>query len=175
MITRQSIEITKQRIDRMFNYLQKEVLDYEKAVNQLSQNRDKLRTIVFNSNVNVLEPIGFELISTLLDASSKIKSINERRLREIDNITAIIAGYLTILLDHCLEKYNTQLKLWLKLRIERLADMREIEVDSYKEFIPFPIAVAILTPYLIKTKESDSSHNMVSIRNAINSLSELSY
>lgn len=175
MTTRQLIEITKQRIDRMLNSLQKEVSDYERAVNQLSENRSKLRTVVFNSNVNVLEPIGFELICTVMDASSKIKSVNERRLREIDNITSIIAGYLTIILDQCIENYNTQLKLWLKSRIERLADMREIVVDSYKEFIPFPIAVAILTPYLIKTRESDSSHNMVSIRNAINSLSELSY
>jgi len=172
MTEQELITLTTRHIDNAFRELQRILLTYEKNENTIETNLDRLQRVMHNTMINILDRSGFELIFTLADSNNRIKRINDFNLREIDNLTSIIAGYLTVLIDECIENYSSRTKVQTRIRLQRLADMRELTISEEKKYLSFPIAVAILSPYLMKTRISSNSANLVSIRQAIASLSE---
>lgn len=117
-----------------------------------------------------------ELLTTLKDANESMRIMNQRSLREMDNISANLAGHLSVLIDECVENYDISLKVWIKSRIQQLADMRELTVNGVKMYISFPVAVAQLSPYLLKTRMHDETlaTRLLPIRKAIRTLAEMS-
>lgn len=169
------IRLTTRHIDNSFRELQKLLSTYERNENTIETNLERLQRIMDNPVINPLDRSGFDLIFTLTDANNRIRRINDVILRDIDNIISLIAGYLTVLIDECISNYTVGLKVQTRSRLQRLADMRELNIGLGKKYITFPTAVAILSPYLIKTRFNDNATNLVSIRHVIGSISEPSY
>lgn len=164
--------MTKRYIDNALDELQQGIMIYERNENTIEMNNVRLHGISKNPQIDPLERSGYELIHTLTDANYRIARINDQKLREIDNTASLIAGYLSILIEECIERYSPRLKVIIRVRLHRLAEMREISVWENKRYICFPTAVAVLSPYLIKTRMSISSDNLVTIRQAIRALYE---
>ena len=127
--------------------------------------------------MDIYSPQGIELAAMLNDTNNEMRRINHRAIREIDSMTAEIAAYISLLIDECMENYSTQLKMWIKTCLLRLDDMRVIKIQGVNNYLIFPMAVGILTPYAIKTRlcDEETSRRLATIRNLIRKLSEPSY
>lgn len=177
MIPQSLIHITQNRIEKTFSDLQKEIDNYESVENKIQTNIDRLHNLKRHSRMDVYSPQGIELTGMLNDANNDMMRVNQRAIREIDSMTAEIAAYTSLLIDECMENYTTQLKMWIKTRLSRLDDMREIKIQGVNNYLIFPAAVGILTPYAIKTRlcDEETSRRFATIRNLIRKLSEPSY
>ena len=165
MLTPSLRQMTQNTIDRFLSNLEKEISNYELQLNLQAQN-ERLRR---RSRRYSDDP---ELAGCLNDDYSRMRVIELQSLREIDTLTGVIAGYLSVLIDECMENYTPQLKVWIRIKLSRLDDLRKIKVLGEDRFLSFPVAVATLTPYLIKTRVNpDQLGNFASIRNRIRSLS----
>lgn len=177
MLSQPLIFIVKKRLDQSFIDLQKELCEYERVENIIQDNNYRIRRFYNNSVIFSEDKSAQMAVVTLKDANENMRIINIRRLREIDNICAFIAGHLSIFIDECIENYSGPLKIWVKGRLQQFADMREITVDGVKTYICFPSAVAKLSPYLVKTRmcDEETASCLVSVRQAIRLLCEPSY
>lgn len=169
MLTPSLRQMTQNTIDRFLSNLEKEISNYELQLNLQAQNerlrRRSRRSDMFNPEVT-------DLTDRLNDDYSRMRVIELQSLREIDTLTGVIAGYLSVLIDECMENYTPQLKVWIRIKLSRLDDLRKIKVLGEDRFLSFPVAVATLTPYLIKTRVNpDELGKFASIRNRIRSLS----
>ena len=177
MIPQPLITITQNRIEKALSDLRKEIIHYETVENNIQTNVDRLLRLKNQGRMHMFSHEGFELTAVLNDANNDMRNINQRALREIDSMTAVIAGYLSLLIDECIENYSAKLKIWIKIRLSQLNDLREIKVSGSSRYLIFPTANGILTPYVIKTRlcDEETSQRFVSIRNRIRELSEPSY
>ncbi|MDE5757364.1 MAG: hypothetical protein K2H85_02005 [Allobaculum sp.] len=92
------------------------------------------------------------------------------QIRDIDNGSAIVAGNLALLIEHCIEDYQQDLKNWIVDRIEELIDLKEsVPTSDFMNFY-FPAASAILSPYIIKTQIPHNRSGFASLRNSIRDL-----
>lgn len=171
------IRITQQLVERTFGELQKEISNYARLQNDIHTNLDRLQNLTRAFLMDRYPLQSLDLIFTLKNANDHMVSVSQRSLREIDTLTATISSYLSLLLDECIENYTSDLKIWLRIRLDRLIDLREFKIKGVSNYITFPIAVSILSPYIIKTRlcDKDTSERLVSIRNLIRSLSEPCY
>lgn len=171
------IQITQRRIEDSLNILGKEISNYERLVNNIQLNIDRLNSLSRNPRFDKYSASGQETIDILMKANEDMREISRLSLREIDNITSVISGYLGVLIEECIINYSSKLKIWIRIRLRQLVDLREIKIQDANNYIPFPTAVATLIPYTIKTRACDkgTSERLVSIRNLIKSLAELSY
>lgn len=168
------IALAQKRIDNSLMVLQKEISNYSRLENNIYTNIERIRSL---STIRSSHYKDQEDIEILKNANENMRIINQRSLRDIDSIVAFIAGHLSVLLDYCMENYEMSLKIWIRRRLVQLDDMREINVGEIKTYISFPTAVAILSPYLIKTRmgDSETSGRLVTIRQTIHHICELSY
>lgn len=175
MLSESLILNIRRQIDNTFVKLQRILSTYSDNESTIEANLERLQNIRRNTMINPLERSGLELILMLSDTNARIKRINDNRLREIDNYASIIAGYLSVLLDECIHNYSPRLKVIIRLRLQRLSDLREIKVGEGRQYLVFPSAVALLTPYVIKTRLSAHEENLRSVRSIIRTLSEPSF
>ncbi|MCM1138661.1 MAG: hypothetical protein NC453_08835 [Muribaculum sp.] len=176
MLSNALIFNSKKFIDRLLVVLQKEISQYERRENTIAVNLGRIREIYQNPFINPTERMNSELLTTLKDANESLRIMNQRSLREMDNISANLTGHLSVLIDECIENYDISLKVWIKSRIQQLADMRELTVNGSKMYISFPVAVAQLSPYLLKTRMPGEplASKLLPIRKAIRTLAEMS-
>ena len=93
-------------------------------------------------------------------------------LRSVDQLSARIAAYLSVAIEESFNNRDTDLKMWIRSKIDELDDLREIKLDMItQKRIELPTAVGILTPYLAKTRTGENSSWFASVRNAIRRLS----
>ncbi len=177
MISQSLITIIKGSIDKTFKDLKKELENYGKVENNIQLNMERLRNLKQNKRLDTSSRQGIELSGMLNDANNDMRRINQRSLREIDSMAAIIASYLALLMDECIENYSSALKFWIRNRLTQLDEARELSIKGANEYLIFPAAVGILTPYIIKTRLCDdsTSRKLVTVRNLIRKFSEPSY
>lgn len=177
MIAKSLIRVTQKNIDKTFSDLKKEMLNYERLQNNIQVNLDRIQNIQNNNLINRFSHQEFELTATLKDANERMNYISQRSLRDIDGMTGVIAGYLSLLIEECIENYDIKLKVWVKIKLNELVEMREIKITGVSNYIMFPTATATLIPYVIKTRmcDEETSGKLVTIRNLIRELSEPSY
>ncbi len=177
MLSKSLLTNIKNKIEMTFKSLQKELENYEKVENNIQVNMERLRNLKQNSRIDLSSPQSIELTGILYDANCDMTRINRRAIREIDSMAAIIAGYLTLLLDECINNYDTSLKFLIRRYISQLDEARELKIKAAREYLIFPEAIGILTPYLIKTRlcDDETSRKLVSIRKLIRKFSEPSY
>lgn len=168
---------TQRRIEEAFVDLQREVDNYQRLQNNIHTNIERLRNFNAFPLGGAISRDTLNFIFTLKDANLDMEAVCQRTLREIDSYTAEIAGYLTVLIDECLENYQSSLKFWIRRQLDKLNDLREIKVQGTSQWLAFPTAVATLIPYAIKTRicGKDNAERLVSIRNKIRLLAEPSY
>lgn len=168
---------TQRRIEETFVDLQREVANYQRLQNDIRTNIERLRNFNAHRVPGAFTRDTFNFIFTIRDANVDMEAICQRTLREIDAYTAEIAGYLTVLIDECMENYQSSLKFWIRRQLDKLNDLREIKVRGTSQWLAFPTAVVSLIPYAIKTRicEKDNAERLVSIRNKIRLLAEPSY
>lgn len=177
MLTPSLIRISQNRIERTLTDLCKEISNYERLQNNIRTNLDRLNNIKSTPNIDITSAQTMEVISTLKDANTLMSETSHRVLREIDSMVSVIAGYMSVLIEECIENYSAKLKVWIRIRLNQLDELRIIKIHDATSSIAFPSAVAMLTPYIIKTRMHDQelSNKFISIRNLIRSLSEPSY
>lgn len=174
MIPKALIRVTQNSIDRYFTDLKKEITNYERLQNNIQTNLDRLQNIQISNRMDMYSLQGLELVFTLKDANEKMLSVSQRALREIDSMTGVIAGYLTLLIEECIENYDISLKVWIKIKLNQLVELSEIKVQGVSNYLTFPAATATLIPLVIKTRICDSeiSGKFVTIRNLIRELAD---
>lgn len=177
MIPPTLITIIKNNIDNTLKDLKKELENHEKVENNIQLNMERLRNLKNNKRLDSSSSQSIDLSRMLNDTNNDMRRINQRTLREIDSKTAIIASYLALLMDECIENYNSALKFWIRNRLTQLDEVRELKINGASEYLIFPAAIGILTPYIIKTRLCDdsTSRKLVTIRNLIRKFSEPSY
>ena len=177
MIPKARIRVTQNSIDRYFTDLKKEIANYERIQNNIQTNLNRLQNIQVSNRMDWNSFQGLELVMTLKDANDKMRDVSQHALREIDSMTGMIAGYLTLLIDECIENYDVKLKVWIKIKLNQIVELREIKVQGVSNYLTFPAAVTALIPYVIKTRICDPeiSGKFVTIRNLIRELADPSY
>lgn len=169
------IKRTIRYIEAAFRELDRNISIYESNENTISNNLERLQNIIRNPLINPATRSGYELMFNITDANYRIKCINDRILREIDTTTAFIAGNLSVLIEECMRSYSHTLKINTRRLLQQLDDRRKIKVNEYDRYIPFPVAVGILSPYMTKILLSDQPHNLLSLRHLIRALCDSSY
>ncbi len=162
-------------IDNAFNELRRAISTYERNENTISENQKRLRNLINDPKIDLTDRIWGDMVYTLLEANIRITRINSQILREFDNLASLIAGYLKAMLDECMNNYSAGLKVQIRTRIQRLSDMRRIQIGDNERSIALPSATAMLSPYLIKTRLLENAGNYVTVRQAIRSLTEPTY
>ncbi len=177
MIKNALIRVTQNSIDRYFSDLKKEIANYERLQNNIQTNLDRIQNIQQSNRIDMFSPQGLELTMTLKDANYRMWTMGQRALREIDSMAGVIAGYLSLLIDECLERYDVKLKVWIKIKLNHLVELSVIRVHGASTSITFPAATSTLIKYVIKTRNCNEeiSGKFVTIRNLIRELADPSY
>ena len=131
------------------------------------------RIKMLNAGIRIQQNLPDDLIELVSLVSILSESTNKHMqlLRDIDQISGRIAGYISVAIEESFRTRNVEFKIWTRDQIDALDDVRHIDVDTISKRIELPVAVGILTPYLAKTRTGENSSWFASVRNAIRRLS----
>lgn len=170
MLTSSEIGKIKAHTIKHFISLRARVEKYKYIIESLKQNRNTFRENIYRMSFSKPDMDLLTGLEKLTDSYRHLDVEREILLREIDNIAAIVSGNIALVLDECLNDYEGPDRIWCKLQIGKIADLRTTESYEGFEAMSFPTATAILAPYLFKTMASSNPARFAGIRNAIRDL-----